>query len=92
MTELGLLRAAGYTTVRQDELDHLRAHYFSPLSGMRALAAGFIDEWDHDPADHPELLAAMEIELSGALVETAADLMRDHGLRDFRVEPRPTTP
>lgn len=84
--ELGLLRASGYTVIEQKQLDHLRAHYFSPLSGMRDLAAGLIDEWGHDPADHPALLDEMEIELSGALIETAADLMRDGGLPDLRVE------
>lgn len=87
MNDIGLLRASGYTVIEQKQLDHLRAHYFSPLSGMRDLAAGLIDEWGHDPAEHPELLAEMEIELSGALVETAADLMREYGLRDLRVEP-----
>lgn len=86
-SELGLLRAAGYTVIEQKQLDHLRAHYFSPLSGMRDLAAGLIDEWGHDPADHPDLLDEMEIELSGALIETAADLMRERGMPDLRIEP-----
>lgn len=90
-SEIGLLQAAGYTTVRQDELDHLRDHYFSPLTGMRDIAAGLIAEWGHVPEDHPELLDDMELELSGALVETAADLMRDRGLSDLRVEPTPPT-
>ncbi|MFI1203508.1 hypothetical protein ACH4VR_29445 [Streptomyces sp. NPDC020883] len=73
--------------IRRDELRYLQQHYFSPLSGMRAIAAGSLGEWGHNPDDHPELLDLMEVELSGALVETAADLMRDHGLRDRRTEP-----
>lgn len=91
MSSIGHLRASGYTVIEQKQLDHLRAHYFSPLSGMRDLAAGLISEWGHDPADHRELVALMEVELSGALIETAADLMRDHGLPDLRVEPAPAT-
>lgn len=75
-----------YTAIRHDELKHLRQHYFSPLSGMRAIAAGLLDEWGHNPDDHSELLDLMEVELSGALVETAADLMRDHGLSDRRTD------
>ncbi|MEU8623254.1 hypothetical protein [Streptomyces sp. NPDC048669] len=92
MSEVGNLRALGYTFIRQDALDHLNEHYFAPLSGMRDIAAGLLDEWGHDPADHWELLKLMEVELSGALVETAADLMRDAGLRDLRVEPTRPTP
>ncbi|MDX2732842.1 hypothetical protein [Streptomyces sp. PA03-2a] len=87
MSELGQLYASGYTVIEQKSHDHLRKHYFSPLSGMRAIAAGLLDEWGHDSADHWDLLNLMEVELSGALVETAADLMRDAGLRDLRVEP-----
>ncbi|WP_428957852.1 hypothetical protein [Streptomyces sp. cg35] len=66
--------------------EHLSAHYFSPLSGMRDLAAGLLDEWGHRAEDHPELVSVMEVELSGALIETAADLMREHGLPDLRVQ------
>lgn len=80
----------GYTLIKQSTLAHLEAHYFAPLSGMRAIAAGLLDEWGHDSADHPELVAQMEVELSGALIETAADLMRDAGLHDLRTEPAPT--
>lgn len=82
----------GYTLIEERALAHLREHYFSPLSGMRDIAAGLLDEWGHDSADHPELVAQMEVELSGALIETAADLMRDAGLPDLRIEPAPTTP
>ncbi|MFD5938301.1 hypothetical protein [Streptomyces griseus] len=82
----------GYSVIKTSTLAHLDAHYFAPLSGMRDIAAGLLDEWGHDSADHPELVAQMEVELSGALVETAADLMRDAGLRDLRIEPAPTTP
>ncbi|WP_406002391.1 hypothetical protein [Streptomyces sp. NBC_00829] len=74
------------TAIRRDELKHLHQHCFSPLSGMRAIAAGLLDEWGHIPDDYPELPDLMEVELSGALVETAADLMRDHGLNDRRIE------
>jgi hypothetical protein len=76
-----------YVTLGRRDYEHLKACYLSPLSGMRDLGAALVAEWGHDPAVHPELLAALEVELSGALVETAADLMRDHGLRDLRVEP-----
>lgn len=76
-----------FVTIERSHYDHLSAHYFSPLTGMRDLAAGLIDEWGHNPADHPELLDEMEVELSGALIDTAADLMRDHGLPDLRVAP-----
>jgi hypothetical protein len=71
------------------DFEWLRACYWSPLSGMRDVAENMLVEWGHDPADHPELLALMEVELSGALSDTAADLMRDHGLPDLRVEPSP---
>jgi hypothetical protein len=75
------------TVIRRDALRHLQEHYFAPLSGMRAIAAGLLDEWGHHPDDHRELLDLMEIELSSALVDTAADLMCDHGLSDRRTEP-----
>ena len=67
----------------------LIACYWSPLTGMRAVAANLLVEWGHAPVDHPALLDVLEIELSGALIETAADVMREHGLRDLRVEPVP---
>jgi hypothetical protein len=76
-----------YTVIHRADLDHLRACYMSPLSGMRDLGAVLVREWGHDPDRQPELMSVLEVELSGALVETAADLMRDHGLRDLRVEP-----
>ena len=76
-----------YVTIRRDEYEHLRDFYLSPLSGMRDLGAALIREWGHNPDDYPELIAQMEAELSGAHFETAADLMREHGLRDLRVEP-----
>jgi len=90
MCNPGTLAASGYAVIEQKTLDHLRACYFSPLSGMRDLGAVLVAEWGHDPADHPELMAVLEVELSGALVETAADLMRERGLRDLRVEPAAT--
>lgn len=71
------------------DFEWLRACYWSPLSGMRDLAAKLVAEWGHDPADHPALVDELELELSGALIDTAADLMRDHGLPDLRVEPAP---
>jgi hypothetical protein len=77
----------GYVLIEATRLNHLNACYFSPLAGMRDLAAGLVDEWGHDPDEHPELMDLLEVELSGALVETASDLMRGHGLRDLRVEP-----
>ncbi|MFJ9029779.1 hypothetical protein ACIRQP_14845 [Streptomyces sp. NPDC102274] len=76
-----------WAIVSRREYDHLRDCYLSPLSGMRDLGAVLVREWGHDPDEHPELLAQLEVELSAAHVETAADLMREHGLRDLRVEP-----
>lgn len=85
--------SAALVAITRGEYEHLCAHYFSPLTGMRDLAAGLIAEWGHVPEEHPELLADMELELSGALIETAADLMRDRGLPDLRAEPaRALTP
>ncbi|MFI2764893.1 hypothetical protein ACH5A3_39695 [Streptomyces echinatus] len=69
------------------EFEWLRASYWSALSGMRDVAANLLGEWGHRPEDHPRVLDAMEIELSGALIETASDVMREHGLHDLRVEP-----
>ncbi|NGO40645.1 hypothetical protein [Streptomyces ureilyticus] len=71
----------------KDPDEWLRACYWSPLSGMRDVAANLLIEWGHRPEDHTELLDEMEIELSGALIETAADMMRDRGLPDLRVQP-----
>ncbi|OMI34446.1 hypothetical protein [Streptomyces sparsogenes] len=76
-----------YVTLARSDYEWLLACYWSPLTGMRDVAANLITEWGHDPADHPELLDDMEIELSGALIDTAADLMRDRGLPDLRVAP-----
>ena len=73
-------------TVRSD-YEWLTACYWSPLSGMRDLAANLVAEWGHDPAAHPALVDEMELELSGALIDAAADLMRDRGLPDLRVAP-----
>ncbi|CAL9665915.1 hypothetical protein SUDANB145_07159 (plasmid) [Streptomyces sp. enrichment culture] len=74
------------TAARLTPDEWLRACYWSPLSGMRDVAVALIAEWGHDPSDHPQLVAEMEVELSGALIETAADLMRARGLRDCRVD------
>ncbi|HEY6116163.1 MAG TPA: hypothetical protein VI172_09415 [Candidatus Dormibacteraeota bacterium] len=81
-----------YVTLPRSLYEHLTDFYLSPLSGMRDLGAVLVREWGHDPADHPELMAELEVELSGAHVETAADLMRDYGLPDLRVEPTPPAP
>ncbi|MFD5910277.1 hypothetical protein ACFWHL_16320 [Streptomyces massasporeus] len=77
----------GYVTLRRDEYEHLRDFRLSPLSGMRDLGAALVREWGHDPDEHPALMVELEVELSAAHVETAADLMRQHGLRDLRVDP-----
>ncbi|MFI0901781.1 hypothetical protein [Streptomyces sp. NPDC020983] len=77
-------------TPPRDDAAWLRACYWSPLSGMRDVAANLLIEWGHRPEDHPALLHEMEVELSGALIETAADVMREHGLPDLRVEPQDT--
>lgn len=78
----------------RDEFEWLRACYWSPMTGMRDVAANLMVEWGHRPEDHPEVVDALEIELSGALIETAADVMREHGLPDLRVQPEgaPTEP
>lgn len=73
-----------------DDVAWLRACYWSPLSGMRDVAANLLIEWGHRPEEHPQVLDMLEIELSGALIETAADVMRQHGLPDLRVEPQDT--
>ncbi|MEU0317081.1 hypothetical protein [Nocardioides sp. NPDC006273] len=77
----------GYTLIETSRLAHLNDCYLSPLSGMRDLGAILVREWGHDPAGHPELMDELEVELSAAHIETAAGLMREHGLRDLRVEP-----
>ncbi|MEU5496126.1 hypothetical protein [Streptomyces griseofuscus] len=76
-----------YVTIRRDEYEHLRDFRLSPLSGMRDLGAVLVREWGHNPEQHPQLMDELEIELSAAHIETAADLLRQHGLRDLRVEP-----
>jgi hypothetical protein len=76
-----------YVILGRREYEWLLACYWSPMTGMRDVAANLLIEWGHTPADHSALLDVMEIELSGALIETAADVMRDHGLPDLRVEP-----
>jgi hypothetical protein len=84
---LALPHDPNYVTLARSDYDWLNSCYWSPISGMRDVAENLLIEWGHDPAAHPALLDAMELELSGALIETAADLIRDHGLRDHRVEP-----
>lgn len=76
-----------YVILPRSMYEHLSDFYLSPLTGMRDLGAVLVREWGHDPEQHPELMAELEVELSGAHVETAADLMREYGLRDLRVEP-----
>ncbi|CUW31733.1 MULTISPECIES: hypothetical protein [Streptomyces] len=80
-----------YVTIPRSTYEHLSACYLSPLSGMRDLGAVLVREWGHDPEQHPDLMDELEIELSAAHIETAADLMRQHGLRDLRVEPAPAS-
>ncbi|MCX4405931.1 MULTISPECIES: hypothetical protein [unclassified Streptomyces] len=75
-----------FVTLPRSDFEWLLACYWSPLSGMHDVAENLLIEWGHDPAGHPELVDAMELELSGALIETAADVMREHGLADLRVE------
>ncbi|MEV4227288.1 hypothetical protein AB0J81_09290 [Streptomyces bobili] len=87
MTGRAQLPPSQYVTLPRSDYEWLVGCYWSPISGMHDLAAKLVAEWGHDPADHPELVDVLELELSGALIETAADLMRDHGLPDLRVEP-----
>lgn len=84
---LALPHDPDYVTLPVKDFEWLAATSWSPMTGMRDVAVNLLIEWGHAPADHPQLLGAMEIELSGALIETAADVMREHGLRDLRVEP-----
>jgi hypothetical protein len=79
-----------HVTLPRSTYEHLSACYLSPLSGMRDLGAVLVREWGHNPDDHPELMDELEVELSGLHIETAADLMRQHGLTDLRVEPAAT--
>lgn len=75
-----------YVCIERSRYEWLLACYWSPMTGMRDVATNLLIEWGHTPADHSQLLDVMEIELSGALIETAGDVMREHGLRDLRVE------
>ena len=84
---LALPHNPDYVTLPVKDHEWLLACYWSPMTGMRDVAVDLLTEWGHNPADHPALLDLMEIELSGALIETAADVMREHGLPDLRVEP-----
>ncbi|MBD0844247.1 hypothetical protein [Streptomyces sp. TRM68416] len=83
-----------YVCLPRGEFEWLRACYWSPMTGMRDVAANLLAEWGHRAEDHPEVVDALEIELSGALIETASDVMREHGLPDLRVQPEgaPTEP
>jgi hypothetical protein len=80
-----------YVCLPRGEFEWLRACYWSPMTGMRDVAANLLIEWGHRPEDHPEVVDELEIELSGALIETASDVMREHGLPDLRVQPEAAT-
>ncbi|MGW4438014.1 hypothetical protein ACWELO_20005 [Streptomyces sp. NPDC004596] len=59
--------------------------YWLPMNGMRDVAANLLVEWGHRPEDHTEVVDALEIELSDALIETASDVMREQHPPDLRV-------
>lgn len=48
---------------------------------FRFEAADFLVSAGYDPADYPEVLAEIEQAVPEAMVDTAYDVMRDHGLR-----------
>jgi hypothetical protein len=76
--------------ISREYYEALRRQYFSPLNGVRNLAADFMQEWGHDPAEHGELLDCMAEEITEAMIEASAETMRQHGLKDLRVEPEGT--
>lgn len=73
--------------ISREEYESLRQHYFSPLDGVRDLAADLVREWGHNPAEHDTLLDSMAEDLAEAIVEAGAEAMRKYGLKDLRVEP-----
>ncbi|MFF3958782.1 hypothetical protein ACFYY1_37100 [Streptomyces sp. NPDC001890] len=87
MSGYDITQDPAYVCLPRSDYEWLRACYWSPLSGMRDVAANLLIEWGHRPEDHPKVLDEMEIELSGALIETAADVMRGRSLPDLRVQP-----
>ncbi|MFC4006591.1 hypothetical protein ACFOY2_05120 [Nonomuraea purpurea] len=44
-------------------------------------AASFVAAAGYDPDEHPDVVEALETELREVVVDTAADVMREHGLR-----------
>ncbi|MFE3601356.1 hypothetical protein [Streptomyces sp. NPDC059142] len=87
MSGYDITQNPAHAVLLRSDHEWLKACYWSPLTGMRDVATNLLIEWGHRPEDHSKLLDDMEIELSGALIETAADLMRDRGLLDLRVTP-----
>jgi hypothetical protein len=75
--------------VSRERYEHLKRHYFSPVDGIRDLAADLLVEQGHDPDDprHGKLLDAMSEEMAAALIEAGSEIMREYGLKDLRVEP-----
>lgn len=74
--------------ISREEYENLKQHYFSPVNGIRDLAADLLREWGHDPAKHDTLLDLMAEEITEALIEAGSDTMREHGLKDLRMERR----
>lgn len=73
--------------ISRDEYESLRAAYFSPVNGIESLAEDLVREWGYDPAGRGDLVQAMSEEMAAALMEAGGDVMREHGLKDLRIEP-----
>ncbi|MFI7642946.1 hypothetical protein [Nonomuraea sp. NPDC049400] len=44
-------------------------------------AASFVEEAGYNPQDHPKLVIELDFALREAVVDTAAEVMREHGLK-----------
>lgn len=58
----------------------LAQQYLSPLFGMRQIAASLVRDWGYEPAEHPALMDELEAAVSEVCVDTAYEVMREHGL------------
>jgi hypothetical protein len=69
-----------YVRLSNERYEALLSGHFSGLSGYRDLAAAALVHWDHDPTEHPDVVAELETALTDVVLETAEAVMRDHGL------------
>jgi hypothetical protein len=58
----------------------LHRQYWSPLSGLRDLARALVADWEYDADEYPAMLDELEQALGEAIVDTAQEIMREHGL------------